>query len=113
TVERGDIARSVVATGKVQPLAKVEVKSKASGIVKQIFVDYGDRVKGGQVLVELDKEALRASVREARATLQATQAAQEAAEATYERNVVEAEGPDMPFLKASIDRKSTRLNSSH
>src|SRR2546426_4736749 len=119
TVERGDIARSVVATGKVQPLAKVEVKSKASGIVKQIFVDYGDRVKAGQVLVELDKEALRASVREARATLQATQAAQEAAEATYERNVVEAEGPDMPFLKASmgrahqLDRKSTRLNSSH
>jgi HlyD family secretion protein len=104
TVERGDIARSVVATGKVQPLAKVEVKSKASGIVKQIFVDYGDRVKAGQVLVELDKEALRASVREARATLQATQAAQEAAEATYERNVVEAEGPDMPFLKASMER---------
>src|SRR5216684_2416012 len=104
TVERGDIARSVVATGKVQPLAKVEVKSKASGIVKQIFVDYGDRVKAGQVLVELDKEALRASVREARATLQATQAAQEAAEATYERNLVEAEGPDMPFLKASMGR---------
>src|SRR5207245_11173877 len=103
-VERGDIARSVVATGKVQPLAKVEIKSKASGIVKQIFVDYGDRVKAGQVLVELDKEALRASVREARATLQATQAAQEAAEATYERNVVEAEGPDMPFLKASMGR---------
>ncbi len=104
TVERGDIARSVVATGKVQPLAKVEVKSKASGIVKQIFVDYGDRARAGQVLVELDKEALRASVREARATLQATQAAQEAAEATYERNLVEAEGPDMPFLKASMER---------
>ncbi|MGO4212949.1 hypothetical protein AB4043_19270 [Terriglobus sp. YAF25] len=32
-VERGDIARSVVATGKVQPIVKVEVKSKASGIV--------------------------------------------------------------------------------
>ena len=43
-IERGDIARSVVATGKIQPLAKVEVKSKASGIVKQIFVNYADRV---------------------------------------------------------------------
>src|SRR5712691_2788945 len=39
-VERGDIARSVVATGKVQPKTKVEVKSRASGIVKQILVDY-------------------------------------------------------------------------
>jgi HlyD family secretion protein len=32
-VTRGDVARSVVATGKIQPITKVEVKSKASGIV--------------------------------------------------------------------------------
>ena len=42
SVERGDIARSVVATGKITPLAKVEVKSKASGLVKRIYVEYGD-----------------------------------------------------------------------
>src|SRR3989441_12210714 len=47
TVERGDIARSGVATGKVQPLAEVEIKSKARGIVKQIFVGYGGRGKAG------------------------------------------------------------------
>ncbi len=104
TVDKGDIARSVVATGKVQPLAKVEVKSKASGIVKKIHVDYGDRVKLGEVLVELDREQLAANVREARATLQAAQAAEEAAKATYERNLVEAEGPDVPFLKTSLER---------
>ena len=103
-VERGDIARSVVATGKVQPLAKVEVKSKASGIVKRIYVDYGDRVRQGQVLVELDREELAARVREARAQLQAAQAAEQAALATLERNQVEAEGPDLPFLKASWER---------
>jgi len=33
--ERGDLAKVVVATGKIQPLSKVEVKSKASGIVKE------------------------------------------------------------------------------
>jgi len=103
-VERGDLARSVVATGKIEPLAKVEIKSKASGIVKQIFADYGDRVKQGQVLVELDKEELQARVREARATLLAAQAALEAAQATYERNKVEAEGPDLPYLKSEMDR---------
>ncbi len=42
-IEKGDLARSVVATGKVQPLTKVEIKSKASGLVKRLFVDYGDR----------------------------------------------------------------------
>src|SRR6516162_11103317 len=103
-VERGDIARSVVATGKIEPLVKVEVKSKSSGIVKRIFVDYGDRVQQGQVLVELDKEQLQARVDEARANLQAAQAAVESAQATYERNVVDAQGPDLPYLKATVER---------
>ena len=104
SVERGDIARSVVATGKITPLAKVEVKSKASGLVKKVYVEYGDRVKQGKVLVELDKEQLEALVQEQRANLLAAQAAEQSAEATYERNVVDAQGPDVPFLKATADR---------
>ncbi len=104
TVERGDLARSVVATGKIQPRVKVEVKSKASGIVKKLLVDYGDLVKQGQVLAELDKEELQARVREANATLQAAQAAEQSAEAAHERNKVEAENPDLPFLKSSLER---------
>ncbi len=103
-VEQGDLARSVVATGKIEPLTKVEVKSKASGIVKNLLVEYGDIVKKGQILVELDKEELQARVRELQAALQAAQAAQEAAEATYERDKVEAEGPDLPFLKSEAAR---------
>ena len=103
-VERGDLARVVVAVGKIEPKAKVEVKSKASGIVKQIYVHYSDWVRKGQVLVELDKEELQARVREARAALMAAQAAEEAAIAAYERNQVEAQGPDVPFLKSSLDR---------
>src|SRR5205809_436116 len=97
SVERGDIARAVVATGKIQPLTKVEVKSKASGIVKKIYADYGDHVRDGQVLVELDKEELQARVREAGAALLSAQAA-------LERTKVEAQGPDIPYLKAAVDR---------
>ena len=104
TVTRGDIARSVVATGQIEPLTKVEVKSKASGIVEKIFVDAGDRVHAGQVLAELDKEQLQAAVGEARANLEAAQAAKEAADATYQKNIVDAEGPDVPFLKRDMDR---------
>jgi len=103
-IERGDIARSVVATGKVEPRSKVEVKSKASGIVQKIHVDYGHYVKQGQVLVDLDKEELQARVREAHATLQAARAAEESAAAAYERNKVEAEGPDIPYLKSNMER---------
>ena len=104
TVEKGDLAKSVVATGKIEPRSKVEVKSKASGIVKKILVDYGDWVKTGQVLAELDKEELQARVREAQAFLQAAQAAEESAQAAHERNKVEAEGPDVPFLKSASER---------
>src|SRR5207302_11302589 len=53
-VERGDLARNVVATGKIEPMTKVEVKSKASGIVQKLMVDYGETVRKGQVLAELD-----------------------------------------------------------
>ena len=103
-IERGDVARSVVATGTVQPRAKVEVKSKASGIVKKILADYGEYVKQGQVLAELDKEELQARMREASATLEAAQAHEQSAEAALERNRVEAEGPEIPFLKSSFER---------
>ncbi len=54
-VEQGDLAKSVVATGKVTPITKVEIKSKASGIVKKLYVDAGDRVHTGQMLAELDQ----------------------------------------------------------
>ena len=36
-VTRGDVAKSVVATGDIQPITKVEVKSKASGIVEKLL----------------------------------------------------------------------------
>ena len=104
TVERGEIARSVVATGKIEPRSKVEVKSKASGIVQRILVDYGEYVKQGQVLAELDKEELQARVREAKASLQAAMAMHESATAAFERNKAEAQGPDLPFLKSNVDR---------
>jgi len=103
-VERGSLARSVVATGKIEPRAKAQVKSKASGIVKKILLDYGEPVREGQVLVELDKEELQARVRESRATLLAAQAAEESAHAAHERNQAEAEGPDLPFLKSGMER---------
>jgi HlyD family secretion protein len=102
--ERGDLARVVVATGKIQPLSKVEVKSKASGMVKKLYVDYDDKVKQGQVLAELDKVQLQAVVHEAEANYQAAQAALESSKAQLERNKVDAEGPDVPFLKLNMDR---------
>jgi HlyD family secretion protein len=103
-VEKGDLAKSVVATGKVTPITKVEVKSKASGIVKKLFVEAGDKVKTGQLLAQLDKEEISAQVEQSRAALQSAQASAKAAEADYERAKVDAEGPDVPTLKRAYER---------
>ena len=103
-VEKGDLAKSVVATGKVTPITKVEVKSKASGIVKKLLVEYGDTVKKGQLLAQLDKEEIEAQVEQSRAALQASEANLASSQADYERAKVDAEGPDVPLLKRQYDR---------
>jgi HlyD family secretion protein len=103
-VEKGDLAKSVVATGKVEPITKVEVKSKASGIVKKLLVEYGDRVKKGQLLAQLDKIEIEAGVEQSRASLAAAEANLASSKADYERAKVDAEGPDVPLLKRSYDR---------
>src|SRR5881396_451667 len=103
-VERGDIARSVVAIGRIEPVAKVEIKSKANGIIKEIKVQAGDLINEGQVLVELDKDNLTARLREARAALLGSQANAKAAEAELEKNKIEAEGVDVAFARRNLDR---------
>jgi len=104
TVERGDLVRSVVATGKIEPITKVEIKSKANGIIEHLLVDVDERVEPGQVLAELDKENLTARVREARANLQAAEAARQAAVAQQEKNEIEAEMPDLEFARRNAAR---------
>jgi HlyD family secretion protein len=103
-VDKGDLAKSVVATGKIEPITKVEIKSKASGIVKKLYVDYGDKVKKGQMLAELDRDEIRARVDQARAQLVASTASLSGTRADLERAKVDAEGPDVPMLKRAYDR---------
>ncbi|HKE83848.1 MAG TPA: efflux RND transporter periplasmic adaptor subunit [Vicinamibacterales bacterium] len=104
TVERGTMVRSVVATGKVEPITKVEIKSKANGIIEHLLTDVDQVVQAGQVLAELDKENLTARLREARANLQAAEAAREAAVAQLKKNEIEAETPDLELARRNSGR---------
>jgi HlyD family secretion protein len=103
-VEKGDLAKSVVATGKVEPITKVEVKSKASGIVKKLLVDAGDKVKKGQLLAQLDKLEIEAQVGQSKAALQAAEANLKSSQADWERAKVDAEGPEVPLTKRAYGR---------
>jgi HlyD family secretion protein len=103
-VTRGDVARSVVATGKIQPITKVEVKSKASGIVEKLYVDINNQVKKGQQLAQLDQQEIVAQVDAQKAQLASAEANVAAFEANIEQDKVNAAAPDLPMYKATLDR---------
>ncbi|HZT77208.1 MAG TPA: efflux RND transporter periplasmic adaptor subunit [Vicinamibacterales bacterium] len=103
-VDEGTMVKSVVATGKIEPITKVEIKSKANGIIEVLNVDVDQPITEGEVLVELDREQLAAALRGAEANLQAARASLEGAEAQLKKNRVEAEGPDAEFARRAYDR---------
>ena len=108
-VTRGDVTRSVVATGKIQPITKVEVKSKASGIVEKLFVDINNHVVKGQPLAELDQQEILAQVEAQKAALTSAEANVGTYEANIEQDKVNAAAPDLPMYKLTLDRNQQML----
>ena len=72
--QRGEIVKSVSASGTLEALVTVEVGSQISGQVTQVLVDYNDRVKKGQVMAVLDPQNQRSAVEQSQASIQAAQA---------------------------------------
>lgn len=56
-IERRDVGGTVLATGVIRPRvgAQVAVGSRASGLLRRLYVTVGDRVQAGQLLAELDR----------------------------------------------------------
>ena len=79
---KGNITLTVSANGTLQPTRSVNIGSELSGTIKRVLVDVNDRVKAGQVLVELDASKFKDQVTRSRAALAAAQAAQAQSVAT-------------------------------
>lgn len=71
---RGNLTVIVTATGTLQPTNKVDVSSELSGIIKNVEVDFNNRVKVGQVLAKLDTSKLAAQVTQSKASLESSRA---------------------------------------
>jgi HlyD family secretion protein len=69
TVSRGNLERTVAATGKIERADEISLAFQQTGAVKKILVDSGDNVKEGQLLAQLDLGTLNAEYREASANL--------------------------------------------
>lgn len=62
--ERGELAVTVTATGRLEARETVDVGSEVSGRLLDVHVDFNDRVDEGQLLAEIDTTKLQARVRE-------------------------------------------------
>lgn len=92
-VERGNISNTVTATGTIEAITTVEVGTQVSGILKDIYADFNDVVKKGQVLARLDETSLKAQLEQSQSQVDQAQAQLNFQEATYNR------------LKALYDKK--------
>jgi RND family efflux transporter MFP subunit len=74
TVRRGDITVSIDATGTIEPLVIVEVRSKASGAITKLAVEEGDALNEGDLISEIEKTYTQANVDKSEADLTSSQA---------------------------------------
>lgn len=65
----GDLADTVLATGKLDASERIDVGAQVSGQLKSLQVNAGDQVKKGQLIAEIDNLLQRNELRNARAAL--------------------------------------------
>jgi HlyD family secretion protein len=70
-VERGDVTGRVTATGTLTALVTVQVGSQVSGRISELYADFGQRVKKGQVIAKLDQRMFAAQAEQGRANQEA------------------------------------------
>ena len=113
-VARGDVIVSVRETGMVEPVKRVDVKSKVAGLVKELAVDEGARVEKGQFIARLDVPELESQRDQVRAQLDAARARVEQARLTYARDreliegQVEQAEAGLRVAQAALEEAETR-----
>lgn len=115
--QRGEIVRSVSASGTLEALVTVEVGSQISGQVTQVLADYNDHVRKGQVLAILDPQNQRSAVEQSQASIQAARASVTQAQAQVA--LAQAEYDRQKFLfdrqiiaQAALDTASAALRTA-
>ena len=119
-VERRDIVVDAEATGVVEPINVIEVKSKASGQIERMPVETGTRVKPGDLLVQVDTRDVRNQYNQALADLRAAQARvavaaaqRKRAEDLFKQQIITAQELETAQLDhANAQAQQTRADAS-
>jgi HlyD family secretion protein len=93
-VTRGDVVRSIITSGAVNPVVTVQVGTYVSGVIKAIYCDFNTEVKAGELCAKIDPRPYQlivdqdaANLASARAQLKKDQAALAYARTNYQRDL--------------------------
>ena len=104
--ELGTAARTVTATGAVEPLRTVAINSQMSGALLSVNVEEGTRVAAGAVLARIDSREIAAQLIAAEAALNAASGAAERAQQLFDQKIVTAAEYERDQTAASAARAS-------
>jgi Membrane-fusion protein len=79
------IATTISATGTLEPVDQVEVGTQVSGDISKIYVDFNSKVEKGQVIAELDKSKLKATLTQAEIAYKSARQISSSRNSTYNR----------------------------
>ena len=118
------IATTISATGTLEPVDQVEVGTQVSGDISKIYVDFNSKIEKGQVIAELDKSKLKATLTQAEIAYKSAQADFKFKESTYNRvkklsesnsaSAVELETAEynMTSAKLALERSENEVNQA-
>jgi RND family efflux transporter MFP subunit len=107
-VTRQDVFKKVTIPAEFRPYVEAELNAKVSGYVSKMKVDFGDRVKSGQLMATIEVPELQAQLDNAIATEQKAEADYTNADLIYYRLVVV--NRDHPGLVAQQDLDTAEAN---
>ena len=118
------ISTTISATGTLEPVDQVEVGTQVSGDIAKINVDFNSKVKKGQIIAELDKSKLKATLTQAEIAFRSAETDYKYKESTYNRvkklseshsaSAVELETAEynMNSAKLSVERSQNEVNQA-
>ena len=85
TPERGQVERTTVLTGKIEPRDEIEIKPQISGIITEILVEPGDKVNNGDIIAKIKVIPDEGQLSQAQNRVQVARINLEQSKALYER----------------------------
>ncbi len=107
-VAKGELVRSISATGQIVALTAVDVKSKAGGKVVQLVVDEGSEVKKGDLIAVIDPADTEAVYQQAMADLTSAQARAAQARSNYQLQIAQS-ATAIEDARVALDSAKSRL----